>query len=479
LIVWVFLPEADGDWRPYTFDKELAAFEAKYAIPPEENAARIYNELLGDYNLNVCTVDPNADVQVLLPVREPWKSNEHPRLAQWLEDKQGKIAKLLEASEIDKCRFPIDADITQSTQELVRLAAMRQWAYWLVTMANNDRGEGRADEALRKEIAVLRIAQHQYQQPTLVNLLVGFAIESFGIQQVKRVVVTDDAGEDYLRTIEQTLSKIGYDWAGDFPRVLDREKLLAKNLWGMFYVVNPQGRIRLNPEMARRARVARLPEDMQQEIRDRIAQTYLRRKLNKASTIWCWFYMPSTPQRAGEIIDAAYERCYVVAEPDYDWQEKYSKFPLRSVRLNFRCLLEMMSRILKSNWPAIHDLYLKAVTMQRGSQLLITLRIYKNKTGRWPEKLEELKSLAPAELFIDPINNDSFIYRLTEEDFMLYSKGRNNIDENCEHDALTAIQPCCSLRPSTKFVEDRADDWLIWPPRSRKAKEENAGGQQQ
>ena len=106
LVIWVFLPDDTEGWRPYTFDEELAALEAKRAVPDEENAARIYDELLGDYNLNVCPVDPNADVQLLLPVREPWKSNEHPRLAQWFEDKQGEIAKLLEASEIDKCRFP-------------------------------------------------------------------------------------------------------------------------------------------------------------------------------------------------------------------------------------------------------------------------------------------------------------------------------------------------------------------------------------
>lgn len=470
LIVWVFLPESDGDWRAYTFDEELAVLEAKHAIPDEENAAKIYNELLGDYNLNVCPVDPNADVQLLLPVREPWKSNEHPRLAQWLEDKQDKIAKLLEASEIEKCRFPIEADITQSTQEMVRLGAMRQWAYWLVTMANNDRGEGRADEALRKEMAVLRIAQHQYQQPTLVNLLVGVAIESFGIQQVKRVVATGDAGEDYLKTIEQALSKIGYDWASDFPRVLDREKLLAKNLWGMFYVVNPQGRTRLNPEMARRARVGRLPEDVQQQIRDKIAQTYLRRKLNKASTILCWFYMPSTPQRAGEIIDVAYERCYAVAEPDYDWQKALQK-PSGVFRLNYRYLVECSSGPPIEAYYHIRDIYLRVTADKRASRIMVALRHYKNANGRWPGSLDEVRAFAPEEIFIDPVNDGSFVYKLTDDGFALYSKGKNGIDDGGkrERDVATSCAP--------DVVDEGCDDLMIWPWGSKR--KENAGGQQQ
>lgn len=183
-------------------------------------------------------------------------------------------------------------------------------------------------------------------------------------------------------------------------------------------------------------------------------------------SVLCWFFVPSTPQKTAVIINDIHKPYYSMADPEYDWQKEHGEFALKSVRLNFRCLLEMMSRIVEGNWPSIHDRYLQAVTEQKGSQLLIALRDYKNKTGRWPEKLEKIKPLVPAELFIEPINDDSFVYRLTEENFMLYSKGRNNIDENCEHDALTVMQPCCSLRLSTEFVQDRADDILIWPPKN-------------
>lgn len=45
LIIWVFLPDDDEGWRPYTSDQEIAAFEAKYALPDELNAAVIYEKL--------------------------------------------------------------------------------------------------------------------------------------------------------------------------------------------------------------------------------------------------------------------------------------------------------------------------------------------------------------------------------------------------------------------------------------------------
>jgi hypothetical protein len=50
LIVWVFLPDNNEGWRPYTLDEELDALKVKYSVPDEENAAIIYDHILGDYN---------------------------------------------------------------------------------------------------------------------------------------------------------------------------------------------------------------------------------------------------------------------------------------------------------------------------------------------------------------------------------------------------------------------------------------------
>ena len=154
--------------------------------------------------------------------------------------------------------------------------------------------------------------------------------------------------------------------------------------------------------------------------------------------------MPSTPQKASEIIDAGYERLYAMAEPDFDWQKGTEK-PTKMFRLNYRYLVEHLAGILKPAYRRIHDLYLRLMGDKRGSQIIIALRRYKNKYGRWPENLDDVKSLVPAEIFVDPINGDSFVYKLTEENFTLYSKGKNNIDNDGEY----------------------IGDWRIWPKRKR------------
>ena len=46
LVIWVFLPDNNEGWRPYTFDKEIAALNTKYHVPDEENAAILYQEII-------------------------------------------------------------------------------------------------------------------------------------------------------------------------------------------------------------------------------------------------------------------------------------------------------------------------------------------------------------------------------------------------------------------------------------------------
>ena len=92
----------------------------------------------------------------------------------------------------------------------------------------------------------------------------------------------------------------------------------------------------------------------------------------------------------------------------------------------------------------VKEIYMRLLADRRGNQILIALRRFRNKTGRWPEGFDELKSLAVEDIFIDPQNNGPFIYKLTDDSFIMYSKGPNNIDEGGSD-------------------KNGADDRAIWP----------------
>jgi hypothetical protein len=78
----------------------------------------------------------------------------------------------------------------------------------------------------------------------------------------------------------------------------------------------------------------------------------------------------------------------------------------------------------------LEGVYLVGLAHRRGTRLLIGLRRYKNANGSWPQDLGVLGDLVQPEILVDPINGGAFVYKLTGDDFVLYSKGQNNIDEN-------------------------------------------------
>jgi len=339
-----------------------------------------------------------------------------------------------------------------------RVSKMRKWTYLLISAGSNDIAEGRTKQALEKYIAVLQMGKHQRQQPTLIDFLVGVALEALSINQFKRFAVTDDATEEHLSVIEEALTEIKHDWNSDLPRILKCEKLKAKNMLGMSYEVNSRGKVRLSRDPTAAIR-AQFPEDVP-------PLTYWQRKLTKAGTILGWFFVPSTPQKAAKIIDESYEKYYAMAEPDYDWQKEPRRFSLTSAKFNYRCIIDMLLYIMEPTYYRIHDLYLRLMTDKKGSRIIIALRQYKNQTGFWPVNLDGVKSMAPAEIFVDPTNGGDFVYEITEENFRLYSKGKNNVDEDGKY--------------KRRYGEtSEGDDWLIWPPKSRKAKEESTDAEQQ
>jgi hypothetical protein len=163
-----------------------------------------------------------------------------------------------------------------------------------------------------------------------------------------------------------------------------------------------------------------------------------------------------------KIIEAA------MLSTENNWNKDSVK--IREVERLYETIQSGFSYRLKRLWRALsekdafnrtHTIYLRQIAIRRGSRILIALRRYRDKNGRWPETLDGIKDLVPEEILIDPINGGSFVYKLTEENFTLYSKGENNIDEGGEYD-----------------IESGVDDWPIWWLKTRKNKNEKADTQQ-
>ncbi len=107
----------------------------------------------------------------------------------------------------------------------------------------------------------------------------------------------------------------------------------------------------------------------------------------------------------------------------------------------------------------IKELYTRLLADRRANFILTALRRFRNQNGHWPESLEALLPFVDKNIFIDPQNNNFFTYKLTDDGFILYSKGPNNIDENGSD-------------------KNGADDRPIWPLQIPQTSEKNAGEKQ-
>jgi len=337
-------------------EEKLAAIDAERAIPDEQNAAMVYNQLVDDYDEGTFSRDFLAGKTDTLTMGGPWLSKDHPEVAEWLKEQQGTISKLLEACKKEECRFPISIDPQVMADRMQLLRTMRRWAYLLVRAGNNDVAEGRVDAGLEKYLCLIQMGKQLRQQPVIIDYLVGVAIEALGLEAVAHFTVEGGAAETHLKLIESAMPQTKDNWAKELSIILEVEQLNARRQSGSL-----------------------------------------------AWLISQWWWRISN----------------------------------------------------KDAFDRMHEMYVRLLTDRRGNRILIALRGYNKKTGNWPESLDEIKSSLPEESLVDPSNNGSFVYMLTDDGFRLYGKGQNGIDENGRRG-------------------DGADDWLIWPRRGRKSEQKSA-----
>jgi len=238
-LLWTALSRRDSR----TADERLAEIEAARAVPDSENAAIIYNQLLQNPNatsiLNDFPESPTGDVLGRV-LREPWRDEDLPEVAAWVKKRQSVIDRLLEASRLEKCRFAISVDITD-TSEVDRAAPLRQWGYLLGLVANNDLADGRIDAAMVKWRCLLRMASQLHQQPTQIDHLMASALGRQALEPMARFIMAGDASEPRLQEIEAMELPTKDDWPEQRKATRMVEDVRSRKIMERF---GPLGRLR-------------------------------------------------------------------------------------------------------------------------------------------------------------------------------------------------------------------------------------------
>ncbi|MBN2589818.1 MAG: hypothetical protein JXA96_08140 [Sedimentisphaerales bacterium] len=406
LIIWILVPENNTGWRPYTFDKEISDLEAKYKIPDEENATLKYYEIFENINLDANKPDYFVTTENS-SIHELWLAQDHPELADWIAEKQGIIENTISASKLPKCIIPPDF-YKDRFNFFNDLAKIRHCVNLLISSANNDIAESRFDQAMEKYLTCFRIANQLHQFPSFGHVMAGWALKGKTIPPLNKAIIGEKIGSEYLPQILNLFDDMQVNWSSDWIDMLNLNILSTKNYFvGKTFETNGNARLRFS----RRS----FWEDTE-SLQEQVYYTYLSGITGKLRAISRWICFPPSIKVITQIIKDCTSEHYEMAKPDYDWNKENF---ITHIELNYEFVMKVMFQETTDTYKQIHDIYLKDNTLLRGSKILIALRQYKDEHGTWPESLDEIKSNAPAEAFIDPATEKQLQYEKSGEDFTL------------------------------------------------------------
>jgi len=163
-------------WPGEPLEQRIATVNARRALPSEENAATIYDQLARTVTLMGESPDIN-----LTPAA---------------------LTALIEASKMESCWFPLSPGQKCYMDHARRINPMREWARSLDNAARRDVPDGRIDAAAEKLRCLIRMGSHLRQQPLIVDFVTGTGIEGRAWTLLGEFVMQPDAAEELLAMAE-------------------------------------------------------------------------------------------------------------------------------------------------------------------------------------------------------------------------------------------------------------------------------------
>jgi hypothetical protein len=462
--VWIFIPEKDtGNWRPYTFDEELAALEAERMVPPEDDAAPLYEALFEQWE-QIKTDDPypyEADREDVT-LGQPWTAMEFPEIVAWFQRHKDFFNDLIAATQKPSCYFSEDATVSGLSESMERLNSTKRLGQHLIRASYLKIGENRR-VAWEKQMAVLNFGKHVQQQPLLIELLVGIALESMAHQAMAVTLVGTGASSETmtpgdLLSMAAAIRTSHFDSRERWRHILAYEKLFAKNFWGMFYEINPQGKIRFaRPKTFFGVTRTVLPD----EVARKLPNSYWVGVGWKMSRVFILAAgLPKDPVLVSEWVDEVYAPFEEALGKGGLDSEEVNKENTGPFELNYKYAVRQAVQLTFPSFKKINnDILLRSERQKRGTEIVCDLVLYKKKHGEYPNKLNELGSSEAEKQTVSDMYS-GFMYRKINNDFLLYHIGQNGIDENGQRESRR-----CGSSPEDSQCDKKqtADDILIWP----------------
>jgi hypothetical protein len=435
---WVHLPEQNSrQWQPYQYRQELLNIKRDHLPRGIENAADRYEAIFDEYDETIFYFSFQDGQSEQLTLFAPWDPDTYPSLDIWISKFEPAIRQIVDASEVEQCRFDIPYDLASMKPQLKRINQVKGWAQLLIRSANRDRFSEHQQQALPKLLTVPRMAQHLYQQQTLFDQAGAFHVELMGARALEAFMVETCDDPSLLAQIEDAFGGIDPQWPKNWPHILKREKLTVKNLAGLMYEVNSSGSVRISHN----SMIA-----LQRGLGYRPQRLFInQQRMNRLAVIGLWLSLPSNPQRLATVVDERFDH-YSLQVQKGEQLPGYSLKYIWIKGLNFQSVIDWLAMQQVRYYWALDGQFMRHEAVVNQIRIFSALKKYFLEHKQWPERLAELEIDGSEYALTDPVNGKPFVYERLGEGFRLYSLGDNGVDDGGLNDA-----------------KDTKDDILLWP----------------
>lgn len=394
-----------------------------------------------------------AGEAIAAAMRAPWRRDQFPLLADWVESNQAGLDRL---QAIENCTHyflptPQDEDFKDRNAFLIdgNTAALRSAARCLLVRAMFRLGEGNADAAWRDLRIVFRLSHLLTPSPSVFDVLMRGTLRCQAIAAARQLIASEWCDDQLLQEIEQfcdTLPPVT-----DMADAIDAtERFLALDYGAMVAAadkgVEVPGCLCCQPgQMWFRA-----PFDR---------NAFLMRINHWCDQLVSTARSHPVGQARVDAVNAFDASLHTLVFQRSDWGVA------RDVALNQTARGRILGDIF--SWKMLLSLHQGfEVELSRHAEfqmfrVAIALERYRRGTGDYPAQLSELEGRIDADLLADPFSNNPLVYQRIDDRYMLYSVHRNQKDEQGDRGFAAGAE---ELDLGDRMTKDLGDDLVFRVP---------------
>ena len=407
----------------------------------------------------------------------PWRREQLPPLAEWVDASNDAIDLLVKASQRPRLYIPYDhsdsdGDFLADTMPMDGIMRSRDAAHVLVTRAMFHLGEGRHAEAWQDLLAIHRWARLIDQGPTLLEQLVAVAIDGIACDADAALLANDELPLDLARQIHHDLQNL--------PPPANLATSFDKG--ERFYFLDMI-------TLCENKGIGALAADnvfMGLAFGDSDHATWTSKLLNRVSADWNvalaegnrWYDRLAAAARLPEFTDR--RQAFSQLKHEIHDREASLRKPgnwivaaLSNGKRN-EMLANAMIAALSPAVTAALEANDRAIATLELTQLAAALAVYRAEHDHYPDKLDALVPGVIPELPVDLYHAKPFIYQRDADGYLLYSTGENATDDGGSNEkygggTLAGRELDFNDDPATEKLQKQipagADDLSIRVPR--------------